>query len=316
MGKFKKSFNDSLIDDGEKKYGVATIEVINKKLNDYWQASLIDTDEKLTEKEHSLVLNIYQLLYKIDEYSFYLILDEIPKFEIKTLLQKQIESMSFIDRKILSAVYMRYYFISPFNILSNLNRLNMSSMTRLPDCNVNGPIISTSKGEYSKTETKARLSESSLAFSKKKAKEPKRELFLSNENTGQKEVKKVINRNQERAFKFLNRYRIVEQALGMDPLFTNLTKYRMITKKYMDKNIVPKPHLFIKYFKTIILFPSIFSLYKLLYFTPIMTLHYKYCIYRIIVLFLQCLNYFYHCVIQIHTVRIWLTCFHFFLNLF
>ena len=48
-------------------------------------------------------------------------------------------------------------------------------------------------------------------------------------------VKYIINRNQERAFKFLNRYRIVEQALGMDPLFTNLTKYRMITQKYMDK---------------------------------------------------------------------------------
>ena len=297
--KYQKSFNDSLIDDGEKKYGVATIEVINKKLNDYWQASLIDTNENLTEKEHSLVLNIYQLLYKIDEYSFYLIMDEIPKFEIKTLLQNKIESMSFIDRKILSAVYMRYYFISPFNILSNLNKLNMSSMTRLPNCNVNGPIISTNKEEYTKTETKARLSESNLSFIKKKAKEPKRELFLSKENTGQKEEeKKAINRNQERAFKFLNRYRIVEQALGMDPLFTNLTKYRMITQKYMDKNIVPKPHLFIKYFKTIILFPSIFSLYKILYFTPIMTLHYKYFIYRIIVLFFQCLNYFYQVIIQ------------------
>ena len=260
---------------------------------------MIDTNENLTEKEHSLVLNIYQLLYKIDEYSFYLIMDEIPKFEIKTLLQNKIESMSFIDRKILSAVYMRYYFISPFNILSNLNKLNMSSMTRLPNCNVNGPIISTNKEEYTKTETKARLSESNLSFIKKKAKEPKRELFLSKENTGQKEEeKKAINRNQERAFKFLNRYRIVEQALGMDPLFTNLTKYRMITQKYMDKNIVPKPHLFIKYFKTIILFPSIFSLYKILYFTPIMTLHYKYFIYRIIVLFFQCLNYFYQVIIQ------------------
>ena len=55
--------------------------------------------------------------------------------------------MRFVDRKTLSAVYMRYYFISPFNILSNLNRLNMDSMTKLPDCNINGAIISTSKEE-------------------------------------------------------------------------------------------------------------------------------------------------------------------------
>ena len=58
--------------------------------------------------------------------------------------------MGFADRKTLSSVYMRYYFISPFNILSNLNRLNMNSMTKLPDCNINGAIISTSKEELKK----------------------------------------------------------------------------------------------------------------------------------------------------------------------
>ena len=293
--KYKKSFNESLIDDGKKGYGIATREVINKKLNDYRQASLIDTEEKLTEKEHFLVLNLYQLLFKIDDYSFYLITDEIPKFEIKVLLQEKIESMGFLDRKALSAVYMRYYFISPFNILSNLNRLNMNSMIKLPDCNVNGPIISMSKEELTKTELKA--SSANTSYMKKKTKS-NLELFISNENKSKHQEKKVKNASQERAFNFLNRYRIVEQALGLDPLFTNLTKYRTITKKFMDKNIVSKPYLFLKYFKNIILYPSIYSLYKLLYFTPIMTLHYKYCIYRIIILFFQCLNYFFKVVLQ------------------
>lgn len=172
------------------------------KLNDYKQASLIDTNEKMTEKEHKLIINIYKLLFKIDDYSFYLITDEIPKFEIKELLQSKINSMSFIDRKALSCVYMRYYFISPFNILSNLNKLNMDSMTKLPDCNINGAIISTSKEEL----------RSFSPFQRKKTREVKLGLFNSS-GDGELQVKEAKNTSQDRAFKFLKRYRIVEQSL-------------------------------------------------------------------------------------------------------
>ena len=290
--KYRKSFNESLIDEDGSRFGRATKEVINQKLNDYKQASLIDTSDKLTEKEHGLVINIYKLLYNIDDYSFYLITDEIPKFEIKSLLQEKIDSMSFIDRKTLSSVYMRYYFISPFNILSNLNRINMNSMTKLPDCNINGAIISTSKEELKKDSMST-----STSYVRKKTREAKYELFVSNEQ-GKNEVKEVRNASQDRAFKFLKRYRIVEQALGLEPLFTNLTKYRRLTQKYLDKDIIPKPYLFLKYFKNIILYPTVYSLYKLLYFTPVMTLHYKYYIYKITFLFFQCLKYFFEIVLQ------------------
>ena len=128
-----------------------------------------------------MVINLYKLLYKIDDYSFYLITDEIPKFEIKSLLQEKINSMSFIDRKALSCVYMRYYFISPFNILSHLNRLNMNSMTKLPDCNINGAIISTSKEEL----------RSFSPYVRKKTREVKIGLFGSakDEETVEKEKK-------------------------------------------------------------------------------------------------------------------------------
>ena len=290
--KYRKSFNESLIDEDGSRFGRATKEVINQKLNDYKQASLIDTSNKITEKEHGLVINIYKLLYNIDDYSFYLITDEIPKFEIKSLLQEKIDSMSFIDRKTLSSVYMRYYFISPFNILSNLNRINMNSMTKLPDCNINGAIISTSKEELKKESINI-----NKTYSKKKTKESKYELFISNVQN-KKEEKEVKNASQDRAFKFLKRYRIVEQALGLEPLFTNLIKYRRLTQKYLDKDIVPKPYLFLKYFKNIILYPTVYSLYKLLYFTPVMTLHYKYYVYKITFLFFQCLKYFFDIVLQ------------------
>ena len=290
--KYKRSFNESLIDDGGAKFGVSTREIISKKLNDYKQASLIDTNEKITEKEHSLVINIYKLLYIIDDYSFYLITDEIPKFEIKSLLQEKLNSMGFKDRKTLSSVYMRYYFISPFNILSNLNRLNMNSMTKLPDCNINGAIISTSKEELNKENPMMRSS-----IVRKKTRESKYELFVSNEQ-GKHNIKEKKNAGQDRAFKFLKRYRIVEQALGLEPLFTNLTKYRRLSQKFMAKDIVPKPYLFLKYFKNIILYPTVYSLYKLLYFTPVMTLHYKYYIYKITFLFLQCLKYFFETALE------------------
>ena len=290
--KYRKSFNESLIEEDGSRFGRATKEVITQKLNDYKQASLIDTSEKITEKEHGLVIIIYKLLYNIDDYSFYLITDEIPKFEIKSLLQDKIDSMSFIDRKTLSSVYMRYYFISPFNILSNLNRINMNSMTKLPDCNINGAIISTSKEELSKESSMFNTS-----YIRKKTREAKYELFVSKEQN-KETVKEVRNAGQDRAFKFLKRYRIVEQALGLEPLFTNLVKYRRLTQKYLDKDIVPKPYLFLKYFKNIILYPTVYSLYKLLYFTPVMTLHYKYYIYKITFLFFQCLKYFFEIVMQ------------------
>ena len=291
--KYRNSFKESLIDEGSR-FGASKKEVIYQKLNDYTQASLIDTNDKMTEKEHGLIINIYKLLYVIDDYSFYLITDEIPKFEIKNLLQEKINSMSFADRKTLSSVYMRYYFISPFNILSNLNRLNMNSMTKLPDCNINGAIISTSKEEFNKENTNLSMSTS---FVRKKTKEAKFELFLSKEQ-GKPLVKEEKKAGHDRAFKFLKRYRIVEQALGLEPLFTNLSKYRRLTQRFMEKDIIPKPYLFLKYFKNIILYPSVYSLYKLLYFTPVMTLHYKYYIYKITFLFLQCLKYFFGIVLE------------------
>ena len=290
--KYRKSFNESLIDEGSR-FGLSTKESLTMQLNDYRQASLIDTSEKITEKEHGLVINIYKLLYTIDDYSFYLITDEIPKFEIKSLLQEKINSMGFADRKTLSSVYMRYYFISPFNILSNLNRLNMNSMTKLPDCNINGAIISTSKEELKKENDNL----SHTTYVRKKTREAKFELFVSNEQ-GRPSVKEKRNAGQDRAFKFLKRYRIVEQALGLEPLFTNLTKYRRLTQRFMEKDIVPKPYLFLKYFKNIILFPTVYSLYKLLYFTPVMTLHYKYYIYKITFLFFQCLKYFFETLLE------------------
>ena len=291
--KYKKCYKESLIGENGPQYGVSQREVINQKLNDYKQASLIDTNTKITEKEHGLVINIYKLLYVIDDYSFYLITDEIPKFEIKSLLQDKLNSMGFIDRKTLSSVYMRYYFISPFNILSNLNRLNMNSMTKLPDCNINGAIISTTKEELSKENLDV-----SKSYVRKKTRESKYEMFMSNENFSKREEKVVKNKSQERAFNFLRRYQIVEQALGLEPLFTNLTKYRRLNQKFMKKDIIPKPYLFLKYFKNIILYPTVYSLYKLLYFTPVMTLHYKYYIYKITYLFLQCLKYFFETALE------------------
>ena len=285
--KYKKSLNESLIEEGGSKFGVSAREVISLKLNDYKQASLIDTNEKITQKEHTLVISIYKLLYRIDDYSFYLITDEIPKFEIKLLLQEKINSMQFIDRKTLSSVYMRYYFISPFNILSNLNRLNMNSMTKLPDCNINGAIISTSREEL----------RSFSPYVRKKTREVKIGLFTSAKDEEMVEKEKK-NTGQDRAFKFLKRYRIVEQSVGLEPLISNLKKYRRLMKIFMQKDIVPKPYLFIKYFYNIILYPVVYSIYKLLYFTPVMTLHYKYLIYKIIYLFFECLRYFLDTLLQ------------------
>ena len=302
--KYKKSLDDSSI---KNKFGVPRKDVVNYKLNDFSQASLIDTNEKITEIENKLIIKIYKLLYKIDDYSFYLITDEIPKFEIKLLLQEKFNSMDFNDRRVLSSVYMRYYFISPFNILSNLNKLNMNSMAKLADSNINGAIISTSKEELNANSIEKKKKEGkvgglfgktgkektkkSKAKSKGKGKEEK-------EKTKAKAKAKEKTSNQNKAFKFLKRYKIVEKSLGLEPLLANLGRFKKLSKKFFQKSIVPKPYLFIDYFQNIILYPVVYSVYKLLYFIPVIISHYKYIIYKIILLFFECLRYFLETVIE------------------
>ena len=280
--KYKSCLDESLVDeDNQIVYGNCKKKTILVKLGDLEAASLIDTKEKITEKEHLLVLSVYHLLNKIDDNSFYILTDNIPKFEIKQLIQNKIASLPFMDRIILSFVYSRFYFVSPFNIITQLNKMNYESMCSMPDCNLNGSVLITAnKSEIKKS-----------AFSKKMNKELKGGMFGS---VFVEEEKSDAEKAADDRFKYLTGIinLISEFSLGLDPLFFNLTKYRKLMKQFMKKDIVPNPENFIRYFKYVVLYPCLFGLYKVLYFTRDMTAKFKYLVYKIVVLFIQSFNYF------------------------
>ena len=69
----------------------------------------------------------------------------------------------------------------------------MNSMTKLPDCNINGAIISTSKEELSKENQFL----SNTNYQRKKTREAKHELFISNEQGKQIVKEKTDTDNQQ-----------------------------------------------------------------------------------------------------------------------
>ena len=77
------------------------------------------TIEKLKSnpEEKDFILIIIKLLNNIDDYYFYLLCDVIPVFEIRDLLEENINEMAPNHRRLLSMTYAKYYVISPFNIL-------------------------------------------------------------------------------------------------------------------------------------------------------------------------------------------------------
>ena len=52
------------------------------------------------------------------------------------------------------------------------------------------------------------------------------------------------------------------------------------------------PKMFVKYFEDVVLLPSVFSVYKILYFSPVLNAKTKYLTYKTTYLFIECLNYF------------------------
>ena len=269
--------------------------------NSLWSNYKMCFNEKTIEKlksnpeEKDFILIIIKLLNNIDDYYFYLLCDVIPVFEIRDLLEENINEMAPNHRRLLSMTYAKYYVISPFNILPMIDNANMELMCDYPDNNLNGKTI-LSKEEAEQREAKPNKKEQQQTSSGNKPgffggilKKGGGFVKKGNKVIGQK--KNLFNTSAG-ATSFLNVLKVGEQSLGLEPIYSNLSKYKRHMKLYMKTYFKANPKMFIKYFEDVILYPSTFSVYKILYFSPVLNAKSKYLAYKTIYLFLECLNFF------------------------
>ena len=254
-GKYLSSFNESLIQEED------------------------DNPKKIKPDEKIFIHKVYKLVLKLGEYHFYILTDNIPKYDMKRILEEKINSMEPYERRIISKVYSRYFVVSPFNLLLKMSNANMDIMVELPDNNLNGKVIATNRDEL---------------MSPRKKDEP--EEFVGG-LFGKVSPFHVVEKKKEmgmadKAFSFLKVLKIGELSLGLDPIYVNLSKYKRISKLYINTYYKAKPKMFVKYFNDVIVIPSAYSLYKVLYFTPVFSAKYKYMAYKIVYLFLECYKYF------------------------
>ena len=244
--------------------------------------------ENLKSKPHEIqfIHSILKLIIAIDDYHFYLITDNIPQYDIRDLLEDNINEMEPDHRRLLSMVYSRFYAVSPFTILNSIANTTMDTMCEGADNNLNGRAI-LSKEEEEETKEGKELSKPLKGMS-----------FLDKKVISKKTTKHNIIPHKSlfdsadagnSLFKVLN---VSEKSLGLDPIYNNLSKYKRQMKLYMNTYFQQHPKMFVKYFRDVILIPSIFCVYKVLYFTPVLTAKYKYLAYKTIYLFLECYKYF------------------------
>ena len=262
-GKYISSFDESLIQEEE------------------------DNPKKIKKDEKDFIHTLYKLVLKLGDYHFYILTDNIQKYDMKRILEEKINSMEPNERRIISMVYSRYFVVSPFNLLLKMSNSNMDIMVELPDNNLNGKVIATNRDELLSPRKKDESQEIVGGLFGKVSPfhvvEKKKELGMA-----------------DKAFSFLKVLKIGELSLGLDPIYMNLSKFKRISKLYLNTYYKQKPIMFIKYFLDVIVIPSAYSLYKVLYFTPVFSAKYKYMAYKIVYLFLECYKYFVETVLGDH----------------
>ena len=92
----------------------------------------------------------------------------------------------------------------------------------------------------------------------------------------------------------MNDYSIIEKdkTFGLSQIIKNLEKFRTIYSLVFTQDQKEDLTFFIDYFTDVILIPTVFSLYKVLYYSPSTTAKIKYLVYKVIYLFLSCMKFF------------------------
>jgi hypothetical protein len=115
-------------------------------------------------------------------------------------------------------------------------------------------------------------------------------------------IGRIINKNQDKVSEVTDKFECEDQfdenLMGMKTVLFVLKKFKSIITNFKNRGFLEnietkadKIDFYFKYFIELCLFPSIFSIYKIVYFSEQLNSELKYLIYILIVTFLQNLNF-------------------------
>jgi hypothetical protein len=162
------------------------------------------------------------------------------------------------DRRILSLVYSKYYVISPFNLIITLGNTSMDAMTQGADTCLNGKVIATNLEELEPNNLRKRKEEAAGGMFGNNNYFIKKEKKNDNANKGIIRRRSSAFMGRQNAFSFFKILKINELSLGLEPIFTNLCKYKRIMKLYINTYFKTNTPMFVKYFRDVILFYTCF----------------------------------------------------------
>jgi len=98
------------------------------------------------------------------------------------------------------------------------------------------------------------------------------------------------NKREEELKYDTNNFKVInkEKGIGLGKIYKSLEKYKTIFFHCFDEESKNNIEFVFKYFEDTVLYPTVFSLYKIVYFSPLITAKAKYIIYKLVYLYLQC----------------------------
>ena len=281
----------------------------NCKINTYFLTSHIHNtfqDKLIVEEENNLniitLLNLYKLILKISSDKSILQVNNIISSDIKNIIDSNefkyvYELQNETEITLVEAVYKCIHlfqseYIYIFNQFIDIKRI----IEKLKEDNLSPRI----RKIYTQIHTDYFIKNyfSTITIQK----------FFQNENLISsnlvENLSNTIHQKELQEYLTINDKKSQSSESGeekmskiMQTIFNNLENYRYYHNKF--SNIFEGKFKFtVSFFKNLVLYPTIYSVYKLAYFPKNYTGSQKYDLYKLIYLFLQCCQYFYEDIIS------------------
>lgn len=224
-------------------------------------------DEYKSELSHEnlkqFILLVFKCINNLQDNYFYLLTDYININQVEEIFKSN-GDMDPIGKRIITKVYDKFYIQSPFHIFKNFSKEEMRYMDNQVDINLIGRIRYSDKDDKVLQPLMKKIRLNILA-----------DMKINLQEKEKVEIKNKFDKNEE----------------YIHTILLNMEKYKKQVKLYNNyfKN---NYKLFFKYFQDIILNPTVYAIYKILYFSETIPAKYKYLIYKIIYLFLECFRFF------------------------
>lgn len=221
--------------------------------------------EEIDDITRNFIMGVFKNINGMEDSYFSLLAEYVNISDIDYFLSYL--ELDPIARRIFTITYSKYYAESPFKIFDSLNKKALNQFRRNIDFNLRGKFLILD--EEFETEKK-------------------------NYNSNLLEYNSFRGTEDNISMNYYTSY--FNPEVIFLPLLTNMEKYKRIISAFSEDYFRGKMRFFVNYFTDVILFPSIFSIYKILYFSTRASAKYKYLTYRFIYLFMLCYKHFLTCI--------------------